>query len=94
MLVYEKPTELQELYQRGLAASTMVNQPFWKEMTEFMNQLIREALESFDKLQHADDRIRLNAVNKYLVIKELVARIEQFPLAAIEAARELGERNE
>jgi hypothetical protein len=94
MLVLEHPTELQEIYQRGLAASTMVNQPFWKETVDFMSQMIRESLESMDKLQHADDRIRLNALNKYLIIKDLVARIEQFPLAAIEAARELGDKNE
>lgn len=86
--------ELDEIYQTGLAASTMVNTPYWRILTEHMNDLIRESLEALDKLQHADDRIRLNALNKYLTTKELVARIERFPLAAIEAARELkGESN-
>lgn len=92
MLVLEHPTEFQEIYQRGLSASTLVNQPFWKELTEFMNQMIRESLEANDKLQHADERIRIHALNRYLITKDLVARIEQFPLAAIEAARESGDR--
>lgn len=93
-MLVQQIDELQEVYQVGLSASTMVNQPFWKKTSEFMNQMIRESLEALDKVQYADDRIRLNAMNKYLITKELVARIEQFPLAAIEAARELGERNE
>ena len=94
MLTFEHPTELQEQYQKGLAASTLVNQPFWKLVVEYMNDQVREALEALDDVRHADDRLKANAVNRWLLTKDLVARIEQFPLAAIEAARELGEMNE
>ena len=93
MLEVAPPTELQELYQRGLAASTLVNQPFWKELDNFMNQLVLEALNEMEGAKWADDCLKARRVDRWLTIKDLVARIEQFPLAAIEAARELGESN-
>lgn len=94
MLELQHPTELQEQFQKGLAASTLVNQPFWKDLIGYMNEQVVEALNALESVRHADDRAKANAVNRWLIVKDLIARIEQFPLAAIAAARELGEMNE
>ena len=91
MLVEAPPTELSELYQRGLAASTLVSQPFWRELEKYMAEMVQGALEAMEKARHADQYTKANLLDRWLLTKDLVARIEQFPVAAIEAARELGE---
>jgi hypothetical protein len=90
-MLIQVPTELQEVYQRGLAASTFVSQPFWKELERYMAESIATALEALEKARNAEPTVKANLVDRWLITKDLVARIEQFPVAAIEAARELGE---
>jgi len=85
--------ELQEVYQKGLAASTLITQPFWKDLQEYMGQQVMDALNALSDAKFADDYTKARRVDKFILIKELVARIEQFPLAAIEAARESGDND-
>jgi hypothetical protein len=92
MLTYQF-TEDDVIRNRGLQASTLVNQPFWKELEIYMAVQIQDALEKLDGAKYADDRVKANLLYRWQVTKDLVARIEQFPVAAIEAARELGEQN-
>ena len=87
-----KVDELQEVYQKGLAASTLITQPFWKDLQQFMNQQVLNAMNDMADAKYADDAIKARRVDKWLTIRDLVARIEQFPLAAIDAAK--GERGE
>jgi hypothetical protein len=86
-------TEDDVIKNRGLQASTLINQPFWKELEIYMAMQIQDALEKLDGAKYADDRVKANLLYRWQVTKDLVARIEQFPVAAIEAARELGEQN-
>jgi len=85
--------ELQEAYQRGLAASTLITQPFWKELQIYMGEQVMEALNGMADARYADDAMKARRLDRWLIVRELVARIEQFPLAAIEAAKESGDRN-
>lgn len=91
----ELPITEQELtYRRGLAASTFISQPFWKDMQEYMGQQVADAMNALTDAKFADDNVKARRLDKFVLIKELVARIEQFPLAAIDAARESGDINE
>lgn len=92
MLIHDHPTELQELYQRGLAASTLISQPFWKELERYMEEQIALAMEAMEKAQNASPEVKANLLDRWIITKNLVARIAQFPVAAIEATRELGEQ--
>ena len=85
--------ELQEAYQRGLAASTLITQPFWKDLQEYMGLQVQQALNAVADAKFADDTTKARRVDRWITVSELVARIEQFPLAAIEAAKESGDRN-
>lgn len=94
MLVAQPPTELTEIYQRGLAASTLIAQPFWKELEHYMAEQILAAQEAMEKARYADQHTKANLLDRWIITKDLVARIEQFPVAAVEAARELGEQTQ
>lgn len=88
-------TELSEVYHRGLAASTLITQPFWKDLQIYMNQQVLDAMNGMGDAKFATDEVKARRVDRWLTIRDLVARIEQFPLAAIEAAREFrGTENE
>lgn len=87
-------TEQELIYRRGLAASTFISQPFWKDMQEYMGEQVNAAMQAMRDAANASDQTKANLLTRWQIIEGLVARIEQFPLAAIDAARESGERNE
>jgi len=87
-MLTENPAQLSEVYQRGLMASTLISQPFWKELEAYMAEQIQAALENMEKAKHADQHAKANLLDRWILTKELVEKIEKFPLAAIEAARE------
>ena len=82
-----KVDELQEVYQKGLAASTLITQPFWKDLQQYMNQQVLDAMNAMADAKFATDDVKARRVDRWLTIRDLVARIEQFPLAAIDAAK-------
>lgn len=92
MITAETPKELTEIYQRGLAASTLVSQPFWKELEKYLAEQIVAAMEAMEKARHSDAQVKANLLDRWLITKDLVEKIERFPLAAIEAARDIGEQ--
>ena len=84
-------TESEQIHMRGLAASTLVSQPFWKELLQMMHETVNSRLLDIEKSTYAPDSAKANLVDRYILTKELVSRIERFPQGAIEAARESGE---
>ena len=83
--------EQDAIRERGLAASTFLSQPFWQELQRYMQTLVNQRLADIEGSGLASDVVKARFVEHYIQTKELVARIERFPLAAIEAARESGE---
>ena len=90
MLTYVQ-NEQDVIRERGLSASTFVAQPFWQELRTYMHDIIGQKLADIEGSVCASDVVKARFVEQYIQVKELVARIERFPQAAIEAARESGE---
>lgn len=90
MLTYEF-TEQELIRQRGLQASTFVSQPFWIELIAGLRAIVQEKQKALEESRFANPQIKAAMVDHLIIAKELVARIERIPQAAIEAARELGE---
>jgi len=84
-------TEEDRTRHRGLSASTFVAQPFWIEMQRYMYEAVDERLRAIQESFHAADDVKASLVDRYILTKELVSRIERFPQAAIDAVRESGE---
>ena len=83
--------EYEIIKHRGLSASTFMAQPFWIEIVAFLDDQIRARLQAMEEAKNASPEIKANMVDRWLITKELVSRIERFPMSAVEAARELGE---
>lgn len=84
-------TEQDAIREKGLQASTFVAQPFWQDIQKFFHECIHERLKAMEESRFASNDVKARLVDQLLWTKEIVARIERIPQAAIEAARELGE---
>ena len=92
MLTYVATVE-EQIRERALAASTFVAQPFWQELQKYLHECVAERLRAVEEAKYASDETKARLQDRWTNVKELVARIERFPQAAIEAAREQGEMN-
>jgi hypothetical protein len=86
-------TEQEQTIERGLQASTFVAQPFWQEMQKYFVDAVQERLKAMEDGKYASPEVKADLIRRWIITKEIVARIERIPQAAIEAARELGEGN-
>ena len=84
-------SEQDQVRQKGLHASTFVAQPFWQEIQIALHDMVQERLNAMEQAKDASDLIKARLLDRWTWTKEIAARIERIPQAAIEAARELGE---
>lgn len=71
-----------------MLASTFVSQQFWVYLQKSMHEMIDERLLACEQAKDAPDAMKARLLDRYTLTKEIVARIERIPQAAIEAARE------
>ena len=83
--------ENEQIRQHGLEAATFCAQPFWQEFQKELHQIADECLRAAAGAKDATDSAKARLLDRWIWTKDIVARIERIPQAAIEAARELGE---
>lgn len=84
-------SEQDQIRERGLQASTFVAQPFWQEIQKALYDMVQEKLKAMEAAKDASDTVKAHLLDRWIIAKELAARIERIPQLAIEAAREIGE---
>lgn len=70
----------------SIQARVMLQQPFWKELSSFAQELESQSLNQLKDAKHADPLILKGLHQRWIVTHEIVSKILSYPQAVIEGA--------
>ena len=82
----------QAVIERGRAAQVMVAQTFWRDLSEYLDQLLSNSINDVRQAKYAEPLTQQLLLVKWRATEEFVQQVLNYPLSAIEQAKELNTR--
>lgn len=80
------------IVERARAAQVFLQQPFWQDLSEYLHDAETAALNSLRDAKHGNSEAQMYALMRWRATEELVQRILNYPMSAIDMAREDGHK--